>query len=46
MSLSVLSACLGGSEPVTIDDAHAIAKSFPSFFSRLRRLGLSVKVNE
>lgn len=40
MSLSVLAACLGGSEPVTIDDAHAIAKSFPGFFERLRELGI------
>jgi 3-phosphoshikimate 1-carboxyvinyltransferase len=46
MSLSVLSACLGGSEPVTIDDAHAVNKSFPSFFSHLQGLGISVKVNE
>jgi len=31
--------------PVTIDDAHAIKKSFPDFFARLRRLGVSVVVN-
>lgn len=42
MSLSVLVACLGGSEPVTIDDAHAVAKSFPDFFSRLRGVGIEV----
>lgn len=42
MSLSVLSACLGGTTPVTIDDAHAIQKSFPEFFERLKALGVSV----
>ncbi|MBE6620920.1 MAG: 3-phosphoshikimate 1-carboxyvinyltransferase [Ruminococcaceae bacterium] len=45
MSLSVLSACLKDTTPVTIDDAHAIKKSFPDFFARLRRLGVSVVVN-
>lgn len=42
MSLSVLAACLDGTTPVTIDDAHAVAKSFPDFFSRLRGLGIEV----
>ena len=42
MSLSVLAACLPTDTPVTIDDAHAIGKSFPDFFDRLRRLGVRV----
>lgn len=45
MSLSVLSACLGKPTPVTIDDAHAVKKSFPDFFARLRALGIRVSVN-
>ena len=42
MSLSVLAACLPLGTPVTIDDAHAITKSFPDFFDRLRELGVQV----
>ncbi len=45
MSLCVLSACLNGNAPVTIDDAHAIAKSLPEFFCRLWQLGITVKVD-
>ena len=42
MSLSVLAACLPLGTPVIIDDAHAITKSFPDFFDRLRELGVQV----
>lgn len=45
MSLSVLSACLEEPMSVTIDDAHAIKKSFPDFFARLRALGVSASVS-
>ena len=45
MSLSVLSACLEEPASVTIDDAHAVKKSFPDFFARLRALGVSASVN-
>ncbi len=45
MSLSVLAACLGEPTPVTIDDAHAVKKSFPDFFARLRALDVSVTGN-
>jgi 3-phosphoshikimate 1-carboxyvinyltransferase len=44
MSLSVLSACLRETTTVTIDDAHAVAKSFPDFFDRLRGLGIPVEI--
>ena len=46
MSLSVLAACLEEPTSVTIDDAHAINKSFPEFFCRLGQMGISVKVDE
>lgn len=42
MSLCTLAACLDESAPVTVDDAHAIQKSFPEFFERLKALGVSV----
>ena len=46
MSLCVLSACLDSTTPVTVDDAHAVNKSFPTFFECLRGLGISVKIDE
>ena len=45
MSLAVLSTCLAPAAPVTIDDAHAVAKSFPDFFDRLRSLGIDSRQN-
>ena len=40
MSLAVLSACMSDPTPIRIDDAHAVTKSFPDFFDRLRKLGV------
>ena len=40
MSLAVLAACMNESKPICIDDAHAVDKSFPDFFDRLRTLGI------
>lgn len=45
MSLAVLIACLGTACPVTIDDAHAVAKSFPDFFDKLCSLGIECRLN-
>lgn len=45
MSLAVLSTCLAPASTVTIDDAHAVAKSFPDFFDRLRSLGIDCRQN-
>ena len=45
MSLAVLSTCLAPAAHVTIDDAHAVAKSFPDFFDRLRSLGIDCRQN-
>jgi 3-phosphoshikimate 1-carboxyvinyltransferase len=46
MSLCTLAACLDESTPVTVDVAHAVNKSFPTFFECLRGLGISVKIEE
>ena len=43
MSLCTLAACLEEPTSVTIDDAHAINKSFPEFFERLKGLGILVE---
>ncbi len=43
MSLAVLSTCLDAPSSVTIDDAHAVAKSFPDFFDRLHSLGIDYR---
>lgn len=45
MSLAVLSTCLGTSSTVTIDDAHAVTKSFPDFFDKLRSIGIDCRLN-
>ncbi len=45
MSLCVLAACLPPTASVAIDDAHAVAKSFPDFFDKLRSLGIDCCVN-
>jgi 3-phosphoshikimate 1-carboxyvinyltransferase len=44
MSLSVLAACMENMTPVCMDDAHAVAKSFPDFFDRLRMLGIGCRL--
>lgn len=46
MSLAVLAACMEDDTPVQINDAQAVAKSFPDFFDRLRALGVGVSVFE
>jgi len=42
MSLSLLSSITGGE----IYGAEAVAKSYPDFFSRLKDLGVKLKVDE
>lgn len=42
MALSVLLTKLGG----TIDDAHAVCKSYPDFFVRLQELGIEVTTED
>ena len=41
MSLAVLALCTG--LPLTVDDAEAIQKSWPHFFTAIRPLGAEVE---